>query len=388
MTKLAASSEPKKLLGLDHLRALAITMVLFYHYRMFAHPEWLDEVIGFGWTGVDLFFVLSGFLISSPLFERMAKGKSISLPEFFIKRFFRIIPPYLLVLAIYFLIPAFRERESLPPLWKFLTFTQNLGLDLKTNGTFSHVWSLCVEEHFYLFFPLVLAAMIALRATKKGWIVLLTLFLLGFGIRLYCWHYLIAPSLGADDFWRTWYRHMYYPTYDRLDGLLVGVAIAALFAFRPVLKERITRHGNAIFGGGIVVLTGAWFLCEDQMSFAASIFGYPVIAAGYGLMVIAAVSPSCFLYRFNSRITAFIAKMSFVLYLSHKGVIHLMQPLFEKAGLAPKGNLMFGASMLAAVAGAFVLHKIVEVPALRLRQRVLNKRKLRKATAVAAAATL
>ena len=388
MTALATSSEPKKLLGLDHLRALAITMVLFYHYRMFAHPEWLDKVIGFGWTGVDLFFVLSGFLISSQLFERMAKGKPISLPEFFIKRFFRIIPPYLVVLAIYFLIPAFRERESLPPLWKFLTFTQNLGLDLKTNGTFSHVWSLCVEEHFYLFFPLVLAAMIALNATKKGWILLVALFLFGFGIRLYCWHYLIAPQLGADDFWRTWYRHMYYPTYDRLDGLLVGVSIAALFAFRPALKERITRHGNAIFGISIVVLTGAWFLCEDQTSFSASIVGYPVIAIGYGLMVIAAVSPSGFLYRFNSRVTAFIAKMSFVLYLSHKGVIHLVQPLFEKAGLMPKGNMMFAASMLAAVAGAFILHKIVEVPFLRLRQRVLNKRKVSKAPVAAKAATV
>lgn len=388
MTKLASSNEPKKLLGLDHLRALAITMVLFYHYRMFAHPEWLDKVIGFGWTGVDLFFVLSGFLISSQLFERMAKGKSISLPEFFIKRFFRIIPPYGVVLAIYFLIPAFRERESLPPLWKFLTFTQNLGLDLKTNGTFSHVWSLCVEEHFYLFFPLVLAAMIAFNATKKGWIVLLALFLFGFGIRLYCWYSLIAPYQGADDFWRTWYQHMYYPTYDRLDGLLVGVSIAALFAFRPGLKERITRHGNAIFGISILVLTGAWFLCEDQTSFAASIFGYPVIAIGYGLMVMAAVSPVSFLYRFNSRITAFIAKMSFVLYLSHKGVIHLVQPLFEKEGLTPKGNMMFVVSMLAAVAGAFILHKIVEVPFLRLRQRVLSKRKLRNVPVTAEAVSV
>jgi peptidoglycan/LPS O-acetylase OafA/YrhL len=388
MTKLAASNEPKKLLGLDHLRALAITMVLFYHYRMFAHPEWLDKVIGFGWTGVDLFFVLSGFLISSQLFERMAKGKSISLPEFFIKRFFRIIPPYGLVLAIYFLIPAFREKESLPPLWKFLTFTQNLGLDLKTNGTFSHVWSLCVEEHFYLFFPLVLAAMIALNTTKKGWIVLLALFLFGFGIRLYCWYSLIASHQGADDFWRTWYRHMYYPTYDRLDGLLVGVSVAALFAFRPALKERITRHGNAIFGISVLVLTGAWFLCEDQTTFSASIFGYPVIAIGYGLMVIAAVSPAGFLYRFNSRMTAFIAKMSFVLYLSHKGVIHLVQPLFEKSGLAPKGNMMFVASMLAAVAGAFILHKIVEVPFLRLRQRVLSKRKLRNVPVAAEAVSV
>jgi peptidoglycan/LPS O-acetylase OafA/YrhL len=375
-------TEPKKLIGLDHLRALAITMVLFYHYRMFAHPEWLDETIGFGWTGVDLFFVLSGFLISSQLFERMAKGKGISLPEFFIKRFFRIIPPYLVVLAVYFLIPAFRERESLPPLWKFLTFTQNLGLDLKNNGTFSHVWSLCVEEHFYLFFPLAVAALIAANMVKRGWILLLALFIGGFALRLYTWH-LVAPGIAADDFWRVWYRYMYYPTYTRLDGLLAGVAIAALFAFRPAVKERISKHGNAILVISIAVLTGAWFLCENQMTFAASIFGYPLVSLGYGLMVIAAVSPSCFLYRTNSRITAFIAKVSFVLYLSHKGVIHLVQPLFEKAGLASKGNMMFLLCLLSALAGAFLLNKVVEAPFLRLRQRVLRKRSLNKAAMVA-----
>lgn len=379
MTYPTASAEPKKLLGLDHLRALAIIMVLFYHYRMFAHPEWVDTIMGFGWTGVDLFFVLSGFLISSQLFERMARGRAISLPEFFIKRFFRIIPPYLVVLAIYFLIPAFRERESLPPLWKFLTFTQNLGLDLKTSGTFSHAWSLCVEEHFYLFFPLVLAALIAFKAEKKGWVLLVALFLFGFGVRLYSWHYLIVPTAAADNAWKYWYMYMYYPTYNRLDGLLAGVSIAALFAFKPLVKERITKHGNVILGISILVLAGAWFLCEDQSGFAASIFGYPLISVGYGLMVIAAVSPSGFLYRVSSRATALIAKLSFVLYLSHKGVIHLVQPLFEKAGMAPKGNLMLVASLLAALVGAFVLNKIVEVPFLRLRQRVLNKRKLNKA---------
>ncbi|HWV68783.1 acyltransferase, partial [Chitinophaga sp.] len=365
----------KKLSGLDHLRSLAILMVLFYHYRMFQHPHWLDEIMSFGWTGVDLFFVLSGYLISYPLFINMAAGKSISLPEFFIKRFFRIIPAYLVVLAIYFLFPSFHEREALPPLWKFLTFTQNFGFDIKNLGTFSHVWSLCVEEHFYLLFPLVLAALLKFNVWRKAGILLAVLFIFGIGIRLYCWYAFIAPHLGEDNFFITWYKHMYYPTYTRLDGLLAGVSIAALFAFKPAVKARVTQHGNAILLLSLAVLAGAWFLCEDQETFSASVFGYPLVAAGYGLAVVAAVSPSCILYRYNSRVTALIAKLSFALYLSHKGVIHLAQPLLAKTGLAPKGTPMFMACLLVAGLGAFTLNKAVEAPFLRLRQRVLEQRK-------------
>src|SRR6201995_995474 len=98
-----------KLLGLDYLRAIAITYVLLFHYQFFGHPDWVKSIAGFGWSGVDLFFVLSGFLISGQLFATIAKGGRISLSEFFIKRFFRIIPPFLLVFIIYFAFPAARE---------------------------------------------------------------------------------------------------------------------------------------------------------------------------------------------------------------------------------------------------------------------------------------
>lgn len=370
-----STATDKKLSGLDHLRSLAIIMVLLYHYRMFQHPQWLDNVIGFGWSGVDLFFVLSGYLISSQLFVNIAAGKGISLPEFFIKRFFRIIPAYVVVLSIYFLFPGFHEREALPPLWKFLTFTQNFGFDLKNDGTFSHVWSLCVEEHFYLLFPLVLAALLHFKAWKKGALLLLAVFVFGIAIRLYTWYALIAPTAGQNDAWVIWYKYIYYPTYTRLDGLLAGVAIAALFAFKPAVKEWFAKRGNGMLLVALIALTGAWFLCEEQHSFYATILGYPVVAAAYGLAIIAAVSPSCILYRVNSRVTELIARLSFALYLSHKGVIHLAQPLLIKTGIAPKGNLMLLACFLSALLGAYALNKIVEAPFLRLRQRVLEQRR-------------
>lgn len=122
MSKLVEKNMSQKLYGLDHLRALAIILVFFFHYFIVSggQPEWLPNVASFGWTGVDLFFVLSGFLISSQLFSQIKNRQSISLKTFFVKRFFRIIPAFLVTVSLYFFLPFFREKEALPPLWKFL----------------------------------------------------------------------------------------------------------------------------------------------------------------------------------------------------------------------------------------------------------------------------
>src|ERR1700712_4267348 len=157
-----------KLLGLDHLRAFAITYVVFFHYKFFGHPAWVNKIGSFGWSGVDLFFVLSGFLISGQLFATIARGNKIWLTEFFIKRFFRIIPPFLVVVILYAAWPALREWGHLSPIWKYLTFTLNFGFDLRKYGTFSHVWSLCVEEQFYLVLPLMFLLFSYFKAGKKA----------------------------------------------------------------------------------------------------------------------------------------------------------------------------------------------------------------------------
>lgn len=102
--------------GLDHLRAFAILFVFLYHYQFFGHPDWEKNISQFGWTGVDLFFVLSGYLIAGQLFASIKRNAPIHLHEFFIKRFFRIIPAYLVMLALYSLFPLLRERDPLSPL--------------------------------------------------------------------------------------------------------------------------------------------------------------------------------------------------------------------------------------------------------------------------------
>ena len=372
--RLTTTTGNNKLFGLDHLRALAITLVFVFHYRIFQHPRWIEDAGSFGWTGVDLFFVLSGYLIAGQLFQKIAAGKGIAVGEFYLKRFFRIIPAYLVVVTLYFCIPAFREREALPPLWKFLTFTQNIGLDIRKRGTFSHAWSLCIEEQFYLLLPLIMSGFLYYKIGKKaGWLLFL-LFVAGFGIRLLCWVQRVAPLHDTDQFGVTWYKWIYYPLWSRLDSLLVGVGIAGLFQFFPHIRERITRRGNLLLVMGLGLATGAYFLCADQYTLPASVLGFPLIALAYGTILMAAVSPSCFLYRLRSRVTSNIAALSYALYLTHKGIIHLMQQQLPRWGIAGDSNLMFFLCIGAALLGALVLRVTVERPFLRLRDRFLQKK--------------
>ena len=135
-----------RLHGLDHLRAIAIILVMIFHYGQ-GVPSWLEPVKQIGWTGVDLFFVLSGYLIGHQLLKEYKKTNKIDSKRFYLKRFFRIIPAYIAVLILYYSLSNFREGSGLPPLWKFLTFTQNFGLDAQAQNSFSHAWSLCIAEN-------------------------------------------------------------------------------------------------------------------------------------------------------------------------------------------------------------------------------------------------
>lgn len=360
----------QKLYGLDHLRALAILLVFAFHYYILSsgQPEWLPKTASFGWTGVDLFFVLSGFLISNQLFAQIKIGQNISFKEFFLKRFFRIIPAFSVTLALYFCIPFFREKESLPALWKFISFSQNFGLNLKDFGTFSHAWSLCVEEHFYLFLPLILILLQSRKLLKNSYWLLIVLFLLGFAIRIYSFNQLYVAKTEDENAWMYWYKYIYYPTYNRLDGLLVGVSIAVMYQFSPKLWNRISKYGNLFIVLSFIVLTLAYFLCEDQMTFNASVFGFPLIAIAYGCMIVGAISPTSFLFKWNSKASTFIATLSYAIYLTHKGVIHSTHQLLKNCTLDP--NLMLVICIATCMAFAYLLHLIVEKPLMKLRSRM------------------
>lgn len=362
----------EKFNGLDHLRALAILFVFFFHYFIISggEPKWLPEYANFGWTGVDLFFVLSGFLISSQLFLKIKQEQKISYKEFFLKRFFRIIPAYLVVVGIYFIFPVFREKESLPPLWKFLTFTQNFGLNLKDFGTFSHCWSLCVEEHFYLFLPIILMVLQKFNLVSKSYWLLIVLFIGGFAIRIFSFENLYLPKLNDENSWLYWYKYIYYPTYNRLDGLLVGVSIAGVYVFAPNILNKISKYGNLLFAISLLIITGAYFLCKDQMTFNASIFGFPIIAIGFGFMVLSAICPTSFLYQWNSKLTTFLATLSYAIYLTHKGVIHTTHLILKDFII--DNNIMLVICILTCIGFAYLLHLIVEKPFMKVRTKIIN----------------
>src|SRR5437016_13433551 len=139
--------------SLDLLRALAIVVVVIYHAALFGFklPSRVDR---FGWIGVDLFFVLSGYLIGGQLLAPLARDRPIKLGRFFARRALRIMPAYFIVLAIYIFLPSWREYPEMYPTWKFLLSIQNIALH---GGTaFSHAWSLAVEDQFYLTLPFIL----------------------------------------------------------------------------------------------------------------------------------------------------------------------------------------------------------------------------------------
>jgi peptidoglycan/LPS O-acetylase OafA/YrhL len=376
--------------GLDHLRALAIILVFIYHSGFIGgHPDSLDGIGAFGWTGVDLFFVLSGYLIGGQLLARIARHQSISYGEFYIKRSMRILPAYLVVLTLYFLIPAFRERSELPPLWRFLTFTQNYGLDLVREGAFSHAWSLCIEEQFYLGLPLLIFLITFIYPARHNrsvhhigpphrsiWI-LPALFLLGFALRLYNWYHFLEPILQTPDqpgFAPAYYKWIYYPAYTRLDGLLAGVSLAALYHFRPQTWQRITRHGNKVLLLSLILIAAAWWVAHDdyQYSFRGAIFGYPLISLAYGVLVLAALSPSCVLYRYPSRATAIIAALSYSIYLTHKQILHLSHRLLDR-WLDPHGWPSFLIGIAVCLLGGWLLRIAIELPFLRLRDKWLRR---------------
>ena len=361
------------------MRAIAITLVLLFHYSVFFdHPDGMNQWTSFGWTGVDLFFVLSGYLISSQLLAAKSKG-GIPLGSYFIKRSFRILPLFWLTVAAYFIMPEWREVEAPAPLWKFLTFTQNLYFDALHHRTFSHAWSLCIEEQFYLVFPFVLL-WIGRRQTLKGTLVaVVVLMMLGFGIRWVSWETFVAhssstgvASQGAS--WSVeWARWIYYCTQTRLDGLLTGVAIASLFHFHADVKswcfERVWLFGGAAVAG----LIGATSFCTPFYSHACALYGYPLISVSYGCLLIAVLSPR---FRLPGAIFfpfKWLATLSYGIYLSHKMVGHVAQPALIKTGFEAQGYPMLFACIVAFVLVGLMLHWLVERPLFALRNRALKR---------------
>ncbi|WP_219933210.1 acyltransferase family protein [Massilia glaciei] len=278
--------------------------------------------------GVDLFFVLSGYLIGWQLLKPYTLGAEPRWAQFFAGRALRVLPAYLAVLALYVALPASAEAASMAPLWQFLTFTTNLFPDYFNARAFSHAWSLCVEEHFYLLLPAVVWLLARQPrdgiATALAAAVAILLLAGGMLLRAWIWQHELAPFVhtrgGENDFVLLWIEGIYNPTYARLDALLAGVLLALVKGFRPAWWTWAMARAPLLLAAGLGGVSAATWI--DFPSFAGSVFGFPLLAASLALIVAAATSPHGWIGRVTVPGAAPIAAMAFSLYLTHKQVYH------------------------------------------------------------------
>jgi len=186
-----------RLPGLDLLRAWAIVWVMLFHsYVVGGLGEDFAWLGNDGWMGVDLFFVLSGYLIGHQLLAPLARGEPLAWRAFYRRRAFRILPAFVVMLAVYLAWPALREAPGLAPAWQFLSFTLNLLIDYEHDKAFSHAWSLCVEEHFFLLFPWLAWWLLRRPSMARALAVGLGVVALGMAVRGYVWLHALAPVMG------------------------------------------------------------------------------------------------------------------------------------------------------------------------------------------------
>ena len=356
--------------GLDTLRALAIILVFAYHYRLFVGAEpslgWPSVV---GWVGVDLFFVLSGYLIANQLLAGLARGEHVSLKAFYARRGLRTWPTFWVVLAAYFMFPAFMGGKTPPPLWTFLSFTQNFGLQPGT--AFSHAWSLCIEEQFYLVLPLVVLA--ALRFGSRpaqAWALLVALMTVGIVSRGVLW-----AQFGREDFGQIegYYPNVYYATLCRFDEFLPGVAVALLKNLDPLVWQRLARHGQALWWAGMaataLVLRGVFrYYYIDGYGYGGfmSVFGHSLIAMAFGVLVMAALTPTSWLHSVRIPGARALAAWSYSIYLSHKAVFFVVGGYAHRQ--AWPHTVTLAAATAASVLVGVALYRLVERPFMALRE--------------------
>ncbi len=347
---------------------------MLYHASLFGLASTDFWVVRFGWMGVDLFFVLSGFLIAGQLLRPFARGLKPDYRRFFARRWLRTAPAYAAVVAAYFLVPAIRERPGIQPMWQFLTFTENLLIAPPLPKAFSHAWSLCVEEQFYLVLP-ALVALLAIRPSPPkivGAIVAVLIF--GMAARGYLWLHDVAirpfdiaakPNAGA------YMRLIYWPTWARMDGLLFGVAAATIQTLRPRLWARLTGRPNVLLALGIVGVgaSSVVFGGSVVVGFLPAVFAFPMLAFSIALIVAAASEQRSLIGRAAIPGVGVLSSGAYSLYLSHKAVFQTVAAAWRH--VPPQfQNIELPAAVLAAFAVGAALYWLVERPFLRVRDRL------------------
>ena len=338
----------RRIAELDGIRAIAILMVIVWHY-VACQPKILTPgSLGFYlhlpttafWSGVDLFFVLSGFLIGGNILDNGEKKSFLRV--FWIRRICRIFPVLFLLLFVCWISSAYLDSErfawlynDLMPWWTYISFTQNIamGLDNSFGGHFLGVtWSLAVEEQFYLFAPILIVA-----CGKKTWIrSLVPLIVLALILRL------LFPGF-----------HTHVNTVFRMDSLLLGALVATIYR-----KEGIWQY--LLLNRALVV---AFFIIFSSLSLGSLVFfdvgevKFSLFAIVYSsfLVVVLLYRSSRLTWILRTKILGFWGSIAYGLYMYHQAISGLLHGWLRN-GASPSLVGGFAASITGA---AFVLSVLV-----------------------------
>ncbi|MGH7991306.1 MAG: acyltransferase family protein [Limisphaerales bacterium] len=335
---------------LDGIRGLAILMVVCFHYcsglsGRSALAIFANDVISFGWTGVDLFFVLSGFLIGGMLIDHRDSGGYFK--TFYIRRVCRIWPVYFLWIGAFLALRAALSSQAssswysetfvpIHPFWNYFLFLQNFWMKFGAGDApwTSVTWSLCIEEQFYLVMPLI----IWIVSPRKLPALLATLVALVFLYRCY-----------LDIHSRA---YVYVLTSCRVDSLIIGVLCAWLVR-NPRLENLIRRRCDWLYLIFVILSCGmAYFVFSrrggDANSFDVCTWGFTWIALFYAsLLLLAITDKSGWLGRFmRNPLLRHFATISYCVYLIHMQVLTFINFLFFHKLSIPETNFTNGLAIV------------------------------------------
>ena len=360
------SSTTSRIHGLDTLRALAVALVVLHHYVLFVSDAptfgWVGDI---GWVGVDLFFALSGYLIGNQIFAAMKSAGGFSLKHFYARRLLRTLPNYWVVLALYFLWPAFRGDAPLLPLWEYASFIQNFALE--PGSAFSHSWSLAIEEQFYLLLPAValLGALFG-GSLRLAWTAIGLAFLAGMLVRADLWQEMDATNYKLYFY----FKFIYYSSFCRFDELLAGVALALLRNHHDAAWAWMTRRGDLMGVLGLLACGVAfWFFLDDRYGYGITVFGFPLMALGFSLLIVTAVAEGSLLRGLRVPGAGPLALWSYAIYLLHKPVCVMAAKWMKGQGYGAEHPLTIAALLALSVLSGWLLYKLVETPFMLLRER-------------------
>lgn len=316
--------------SLDVLRGIAVLLVIFCHY----------PIMGFmnaGRIGVDLFFVLSGFLISGLLFSEVQQRGSISVGRFLLRRGFKIYPPFYAFLLLTLLLN--------PSLGKFAltnaVFLQNF---FPSATVWNHTWSLAVEEHFYLILPFALV--ILQRFQRLHWIPLVSCALIPI-----CF----VDRIITGILYRT-PEAVVFRTDGRIDALFAGVALGYFYFYRRPDFERWSRWWMLPVGMALLIPVTLRTGVPSTVTQTSAIISCNLLA--FMLIVFWAASRNV-----RSNALEFVGRYSYSIYLWHYPISFL----FSRHPLTPLG---FGLYAVTAALVGFVAALLIERPALVLRDKL------------------